>query len=49
MSHAVIDQAETLRQQQNGVSPSEGAGRLTRVVAITSGKGGLAKRQSSPT
>lgn len=43
MSHAVIDQAETLRQQQSGIASSEGAGRLTRVVAVTSGKGGVGK------
>jgi len=43
MSHAVIDQAETLRQQQNLNASSAKARRLTRVVAITSGKGGVGK------
>ncbi len=43
MSHAVIDQAETLRQQQNGSSICESSARRTRVVAVTSGKGGVGK------
>ena len=43
MSNAVIDQAETLRQQQNRVALTEHPQRLTRVVAVTSGKGGVGK------
>jgi len=43
MSNSVIDQAETLRKKQNGSEFSERSQRLTRVVAITSGKGGVGK------
>ncbi len=38
-----IDQAETLRQQQNEDSLPTSEGRMTRVVAVTSGKGGVGK------
>jgi len=43
MNHAVIDQAETLRQQKTG-NPHFAQGKgMTRVVAVTSGKGGVGK------
>jgi flagellar biosynthesis protein FlhG len=42
MSHVLIDQAETLRQKQKESPRAEGSG-LTRVVAVTSGKGGVGK------
>lgn len=43
MNQVVIDQAATLRQQQNIPSCNGSSGRMTRVVAITSGKGGVGK------
>ncbi|MCF6180312.1 MAG: MinD/ParA family protein [Geopsychrobacter sp.] len=43
MNQVVIDQAATLRQQQNIPSENGSSERMTRVVAITSGKGGVGK------
>jgi len=43
MNQAVIDQAASLRQQQKTPVLSESAARMTRVIAITSGKGGVGK------
>jgi flagellar biosynthesis protein FlhG len=43
MNHSGLDQAETLRRHQLSNPRIESGGRLTRVVAITSGKGGVGK------
>lgn len=43
MNQVTIDQAETLRNKQNGGATTEGLVRMTRVVAVTSGKGGVGK------
>lgn len=43
MNRAAIDQAETLRQQQNDEASPAVARRMTRVVSVTSGKGGVGK------
>lgn len=43
MNRATIDQAETLRRQQHGEPPVSSPKRLTRVVSVTSGKGGVGK------
>lgn len=43
MNPAVTDQAETLRQQQNGATVPDSPVRMTRVVSVTSGKGGVGK------